>query len=746
MDALLDMALANALTAAALAVPAALAARVGRSPALAHALWLLVLLKLITPPLLPVRLPWADPLAADHADRDRPLAAPAVPLPPAAAPAPAANAAELEPPHRVVERTRVGHEPAAWQPLGERLTWRGFVLAVWLAGSALWWATALVRVGRFRRLLRHAAAASPELQARARDLAARLGLARCPAVGLLPARVSPLLWAVGWTPRLLLPADLWERLSAGQRDALLAHELAHLRRGDHWVRRLELVVLGLFWWHPVAWWARRELAEAEEACCDAWVLWALPEAGPSYAAALVATAAFLSEARTPVPVAASGAGRVHTLKRRLVMILQKPCPRTLSRLGLLAVLGVGAMLLPLLPTWAADEAPAHDPGVTVPAAAKEAPGDPARKPQGRAARSRQVEELRDEVVLLEAKRAVCHAQLQAARTILEHAARRGARAKALFEKGAISREEVAQTRGWLEQAKADVLAGEARLRESEVRLEQARRRLAALPARAEAAAQPPVSADGWAERLFDTRVLDVRVAPGEKVTGRIRLVNRTPHPVRIGSVRSSAGALTAVLGRTVLAPGSKSFIDFTVDGRRFSGAKVFTLYVTFDQPAAAEVRVNVRAFVAGGGGGIASDDRARLQALEKQLEMLRKEVEALRKTLPKRPPAGGTSRGPAPVRTDSRTITIPFDITAPSDPAAMPHGHIREVRLFASTDGGLTWRLAASALPQDGAFRYVAPADGTYDFNIAYVDPTGRQQPADFSKMPAALRVIIPGR
>src|SRR6476620_3736040 len=65
MSTLLAIGLANALAAAVLALPALLIGRSRRRPALAHALWLLVLLKLVTPPLFNVNLPWlpAEPEA-----------------------------------------------------------------------------------------------------------------------------------------------------------------------------------------------------------------------------------------------------------------------------------------------------------------------------------------------------------------------------------------------------------------------------------------------------------------------------------------------------------------------------------------------------------------------------------------------------------------------------------------------------------------------------------------------------------
>ncbi len=122
-------------------------------------------------------------------------------------------------------------------------------------------------------------------------------------------------------PRLICPKNFGAVLMQSKQDAVLAHELAHWKRCDHWVRRLESIVLGLYWWYPGAWWARRRLERAEEECCDAWVVWALPSIAGAYAEALVATAAFLSGYRNSLPLGASGAGCTRPLKRRLNMIL-----------------------------------------------------------------------------------------------------------------------------------------------------------------------------------------------------------------------------------------------------------------------------------------------------------------------------------------------------------------------------------------------------------------------------------------
>ena len=166
-----------------------------------------------------------------------------------------------------------------------------------------------------------------------------------------------MIWFVGARPRLILPQDLWKRLDARQRSTLIVHELAHLRRGDHLVRFLELLVTALFWWHPLVWWMRVPLREAEEQCCDAWVVWALPDAARAYAETLLDTLEFLQTSGRPEPLLASGLGKVPHLRRRLTMIMTGSSRRSPGLPGRLALLLVAGVMLPVGASWAqkADE-------------------------------------------------------------------------------------------------------------------------------------------------------------------------------------------------------------------------------------------------------------------------------------------------------------------------------------------------------------------------------------------------------
>ena len=161
----------------------------------------------------------------------------------------------------------------------------------------------------------------------AAQFSSRLGLRRVPDVRMTSRHLPPLVWSIGLSRRVILPSGLFARLSREAQGTILAHELIHIRRGDHLVRLLELAATTIFWWHPVVWWASRQLHELEEQCCDGRVLELVPDQPRTYAAALVDTLEFLSErprTAVPLPTAIDSTG---SLFRRIHMLAQSRATR-----------------------------------------------------------------------------------------------------------------------------------------------------------------------------------------------------------------------------------------------------------------------------------------------------------------------------------------------------------------------------------------------------------------------------------
>jgi bla regulator protein blaR1 len=354
MTSLVEIGLSNAAMAAVVAVVAACLCRLYRRPAFAHGLWLLVLVKLLTPPLVSVPLPWFGTSERSVVAMLAGSSLEQVVLENDAAELGDPNdLAELKPVPTRMDFSDVGHDGDLEQGILPA-SWVEPVLAIWIAGAVLCLAWTGLCTWRFQRLLRFARAAGPEIQEQTAELAGKLGLTHAPRVWLLPGAISPMLWSLISRPRLLFPAQLLQRLDQEQLKTLLVHELAHWRRRDHWVRFLELAVHIVYWWHPAVWWARSELHEAEEQCCDAWVLRTLEGADRVYALALLETAAFISHTRLRLPATASGIGQVPHLRRRLTMIMGGQTPKSLTCAGGIALAGFGLALLPLVPVRAQD--------------------------------------------------------------------------------------------------------------------------------------------------------------------------------------------------------------------------------------------------------------------------------------------------------------------------------------------------------------------------------------------------------
>ena len=336
-DFLLQFVVGNVLVAAPLALVAYLVQRSQRVPTIAHVLWLLVLVKLVTPPLLTL---------------------PVVPIPTTTEPASTSTAATLlsvpitnaesmpEVPNEhasVVDNTTMA---ATAVPESDWI--RGLrtgLLVVWFAGALFVLVRSLVPIVRFHRLMRSACrSASPRVHRIANETVRRLGMRACPAIETIPAQVAPLVWCFGGRVRVVLPEALAVEMDERELQMVLAHELAHVKRRDYLVRWIEWLACVAFWWNPIAWWARRNLRLNEEMCCDAMVLEALSPDPRGYASSLLNVVEFLASPaiRPPAMACAMNGG---TLERRLGMIISQRTRKTPKWL----TAGVVAMSIGLLP-------------------------------------------------------------------------------------------------------------------------------------------------------------------------------------------------------------------------------------------------------------------------------------------------------------------------------------------------------------------------------------------------------------
>jgi beta-lactamase regulating signal transducer with metallopeptidase domain len=197
-------------------------------------------------------------------------------------------------------------------------------VGAWAIGAAIALALSLGRAARIARIVRRGTAAPRDVRAIVAESAAAAGLPRPPRVLMTSARICPLVWC-GWRPVIVVPEGLWRELDDVGRRAVLVHEIAHLRRRDHWVCWIALIAGCVYWWHPVAWWILRRIRDEADVCCDVWVTELLPGARRAYATALLQTRRFTSRAQPALPAVALGATspRAKRLARRITMVMTK---------------------------------------------------------------------------------------------------------------------------------------------------------------------------------------------------------------------------------------------------------------------------------------------------------------------------------------------------------------------------------------------------------------------------------------
>ena len=198
-------------------------------PTLWHGLWLLVLLKLVTPPIFAI--PVSVGSSRTEQFQDDHLAA-TLPL--------EGEAFSLE--HEVDKTLLTKTTEAILAPR--------FAAAMSAIGTVALLLVSLCRVRSIGRLVRHAEPAPRWMQEAASKAAQQLKLKRVSLIRSVDGIVTPFLWVAARGPIVIIPCQLATALGRESVCLIIKHELTHYARRDHWTNAFSMIVGTLLWWNP----------------------------------------------------------------------------------------------------------------------------------------------------------------------------------------------------------------------------------------------------------------------------------------------------------------------------------------------------------------------------------------------------------------------------------------------------------------------------------------------------------------
>ena len=222
------------------------------------------------------------------------------------------------------------------------------LLSAWFCGFA---AVLLVWCLRWRRVSAALREAAPLLEGREVEALRRLervaGLRMPIEMVSSPASLEPGVFGIGVgiaRPVLIWPAGISQHLEDAHLEAILAHELWHVRRRDNLAAAIHMVVEALFWFHPLVWWLGARLVEERERACDEQVV-AMGGERQVYAESILKVCEFCIGS----PLACVSGVTGSDLKKRMVNIMTERLARELdfSKKLLLSTSAVLAFALPI---------------------------------------------------------------------------------------------------------------------------------------------------------------------------------------------------------------------------------------------------------------------------------------------------------------------------------------------------------------------------------------------------------------
>jgi beta-lactamase regulating signal transducer with metallopeptidase domain len=291
-------------------VAAALTWAVGKRHAhLSYLLWMLVLVKSLTPPVFvsPTSVfSWSGELRQT-------VFVPAAWEPPQ-------DAAASVPITRAASTTTAAIVSGESTP--PSVLWTTVLAVFWSCGALLALGFRGVAHARFRRRLARVSTEPDErISEQVAAVSQRVGLSRSPRILITSLPIGPAVFGI-WRPIVVLPESSLEDDRSANLEAVLAHELIHVRRRDPLHALLQLAAVSLWWWNPVVWFASRFATRERERCCDEEVLGTLGYSGEFYAQCMLDT--LRAQVQPAVAAAPLTLTALPLTRRRLETILRRP--------------------------------------------------------------------------------------------------------------------------------------------------------------------------------------------------------------------------------------------------------------------------------------------------------------------------------------------------------------------------------------------------------------------------------------
>ncbi len=186
--------------------------------------------------------------------------------------------------------------------LFSQIHWQTYLAGIWIIGMILFSFLLFTKIVKLKEWHKHQIEKKTiphwfyEILVKT---AKRMKLSQLPAIVFSDEAVTPAVYGL-FRPVILLPENYFKKISKNETEHVLLHELSHLKRGDLWIHGFCLLLQVIYWFNPFIIWARRQIKHVRELCCDFTVSNLLREKTGEYRKTLLNTArALLTESVEP---------------------------------------------------------------------------------------------------------------------------------------------------------------------------------------------------------------------------------------------------------------------------------------------------------------------------------------------------------------------------------------------------------------------------------------------------------------